>query len=184
MVLTPKAGYSVPRIRRVNIAYHLSTLTWYICLLLFLMDDRGWCILHIIYRTCCWCDDVIKWKHVPRYWPFVRGIHRSPVNSPHKGRWRGALMLSLICIWINDCVNNRGAGDLRRHRGHYDVTAMNLVLMGYCDVQSAMERGWIIRHLNGYILETVTTFKHLFLIMFGSLRVWSVLAEQINIQTL
>ena len=31
-------------------------------------------------------DDVIKWKHFPRYWPFVRGIHRSPVNSPHKGR--------------------------------------------------------------------------------------------------
>ena len=22
-------------------------------------------------------DDVIKWKHFPRYWPFVRGIHRS-----------------------------------------------------------------------------------------------------------
>ena len=29
-------------------------------------------------------DDVIKWKHFPRYWPFVRGIHRSLVNSPHK----------------------------------------------------------------------------------------------------
>ena len=38
-------------------------------------------------------DDVIKWKHFPRYWPFVRGIHRSPVNSSHKGQWRGALML-------------------------------------------------------------------------------------------
>ena len=42
-------------------------------------------------------DDVIKWKHFPRYWPFVWGIHRSPVNCPHKGQWRGALMLSLIC---------------------------------------------------------------------------------------
>ena len=31
-------------------------------------------------------DDVIKWKHFPRYWPFVRGIHRSPVNSAHKGQ--------------------------------------------------------------------------------------------------
>ena len=29
-------------------------------------------------------DDVIKWKHFPRYWPLVRGIHRPPVNSPHK----------------------------------------------------------------------------------------------------
>ena len=44
-------------------------------------------------------DDVIKWKHFPRYWHFVLGIHRSPVNSPHKGQWRGALMFSLICAW-------------------------------------------------------------------------------------
>ena len=43
-------------------------------------------------------DDVIKWKHFPRYWPFVRGIHRSPVNSPHKGQWRGALMFSLMSV--------------------------------------------------------------------------------------
>ena len=45
-------------------------------------------------------DDVIKWKHFPRYWPFVRGIHRSPVNSLHKGQWRGTLMFSLICAWL------------------------------------------------------------------------------------
>ena len=33
---------------------------------------------------------MIKWKHFPRYWPFVREIHRSPVNSSHKGQWCGA----------------------------------------------------------------------------------------------
>ena len=69
-------------------------------------------------------DDVIRWKHFPRYWPFVRGIHRSPVNSPHNGQCRGALMLPVICAWINGWVNNREAGDLRRHRGHYDFTVM------------------------------------------------------------
>ena len=69
-------------------------------------------------------DDVIKWKHFPRYWPFVRGIHRSPVNSPHKGQWRGALFFSLMCVWINGWVNNGEAGDLRRYRIHYDVTVM------------------------------------------------------------
>ena len=52
------------------------------------------------------------------------GIHRSPVNSPHKGQWRGALIFSLICVWINGWVNNREAGDLRRYRAHYDVTVM------------------------------------------------------------
>ena len=47
-------------------------------------------------------DDVIKWKHFPRCWPFVRGIH------------------------INGWANNREAGDLRRHRTHYDVIVMPL----------------------------------------------------------
>ena len=68
--------------------------------------------------------DVIKWKHFPCYWPFVRGIHRSPVNSPQKGQWCGALMFSLICAWINGWVNNGEAGDLRRHRAHNDVIVM------------------------------------------------------------
>ena len=42
-------------------------------------------------------NDVIRWKHFPRYWPFVRGIHRQSANAPHKGQWRGALMFYLIC---------------------------------------------------------------------------------------
>ena len=50
-------------------------------------------------------DDAIKWKHFPRYWPFMRGIHPSAVNSPHKGQWHEALMFSLICAWINGWVN-------------------------------------------------------------------------------
>ena len=69
-------------------------------------------------------DDVTKWKYFAHHWPFVRGIHRSPVNSPHKGQWRGALMFSLICSWIDGWVNNGEAGDLRRHRVHYDVIVM------------------------------------------------------------
>ena len=77
-----------------------------------------------IYRSQSPHDDVIKWKHFPRYWPFLRGIHRSPVNSPHKGQWRRALMFSLICAWINGWVNNREAGDLRHYRAHYDVSVM------------------------------------------------------------
>ena len=52
------------------------------------------------------------------------GILWPPVNSPYKGKWRGALMFSLICAWINGWVNTREAGDLRCHRTHYDVTVM------------------------------------------------------------
>ena len=77
-------------------------------------------------------DDVIKWKNFPRYWPFVRGIHRSPVDSAHKGKWCGALMFSLICAWTNGWSNNRDAGgDFRRHRAHYDVTVMIPYIRGY-----------------------------------------------------
>ena len=65
-------------------------------------------------KQSIWHDDVIKWKH----------FHRSPVNYPHKGQWRGALMFSLICAWINGWVNNGDAGDLRRHGSHYDVIIM------------------------------------------------------------
>ena len=47
-----------------------------------------------------------------------------PVNSPHNDQWRKALTFSLICAWINGWVNNREAGDLRRHRAHSDVIVM------------------------------------------------------------
>ena len=62
-------------------------------------------------------DEVIKWKHFPCYWPFVRGIH-------HKGQWCGALMFSLTYAWINGWVNHGEAGDLRCHHTHCDVTVM------------------------------------------------------------
>ena len=81
-----------------------------------LIEGQWWgALIHI---------DVMTWKHFPRYSAFVRGIHRSPVNSPHKGQWRGALMFCLICVWINDWVHNHEAGDLRRHRAHHDVIVM------------------------------------------------------------
>ena len=68
------------------------------------------------------------WRHQMenflRYWPFVRGIHWWPVDSPLKGQWRGALMFSLICAWTNGWANNRDAGELRRDRFYHDVTVM------------------------------------------------------------
>ena len=78
-------------------------------------------------RSCIICSKFhnnIKWKHFPCNWPFVRGIHRSPANSSHKGQWRGALMFSLNYASISDWINNREAGDLRRHGTHYEVNTM------------------------------------------------------------
>ena len=70
-----KADYEPIRVNFVAGAW----LGWMLC-------TKTFYIFNIVH------DDVIKWKHFPRYWPFVRGSHRSPVNSPHKGQWRGAVM--------------------------------------------------------------------------------------------
>ena len=88
-----------------------------------------------LHLTQCWptsmipkasYDDVTKWNHFPCHWPFVREIHRATVYSLHKSQWCGALMFSLICAWINGWANTGDAGDLRRHRVHYDATVMHL----------------------------------------------------------
>ena len=65
----------------------------------------------------CPDDRHLPWRHqmetFPRYWPFVRGIHRPPVDFPHKGQWAGALVFSLICARTNGWANNRDVGDMR-----------------------------------------------------------------------
>ena len=60
-----------------------------------------------ICELCVISHDGVKWIHFRRYWSFVKGIHRSPVNSPHTGQRRGALVFSLICAWINGGANHR-----------------------------------------------------------------------------
>ena len=39
-------------------------------------------------------------------------------------------MFSLICVWMNDWVNNREAGDLKRYQAHCDVTVMLIHFQG------------------------------------------------------
>ena len=59
-----------------------------------------------------------QWKHFPRYWPFVRefpGPGEVPAQRP---------VTRSFDVFFYDWVNNREAGDLRRHRGHYDVNVM------------------------------------------------------------
>ena len=74
------------------------------------------------------CSSVSWWRHqlqtFSALFVLVQSIHRSPVNSPHKGQWPGAFMFSLIYTWTSGWVNNQDAGDLRRHRAHCDVTIM------------------------------------------------------------
>ena len=78
----------------------------------------------LFWNSSWWYDHFDKREHFPRYWPFVRWIRRLPVDFPHKGRWRGAGMFSLMCAWTNGWANNLDAGDFRRHRVHHDVNVM------------------------------------------------------------
>ena len=70
------------------------------------------------------------------------GEFTGPVNSPHKGQWRGALMFSLICTRIKGWINNVKAGDLRRYRTHYDAIVMQATYLlcdnSYCCVTSVL----------------------------------------------
>ena len=91
---------------------------------------------------------IMWWRHQMETFSallaFVRRIDRSPVNSPHKGQWRGKcfrLMTSswhmhkTICARINAWVNNRKAGDFTRHRAHYYVIFIcNLTAVVNCNV--------------------------------------------------
>ena len=66
------------------------------------------------------------------------GISPATGYSPHKGQWRGALMFSMFCAWVNGWINNREAGDLRRHRAHYDVIVMKPIY------------SWLVRRMKFY----------------------------------
>ena len=89
-------------------------------------------------------DDVIEWKHFPR----------SPVNSPHKGQWRGALMFSFIYVGTNGWVNNSKAGDLKRYRAHYDVIVMkwNDGIPNQCD-SNGLKKSICVWHGNNNCLN-------------------------------
>ena len=101
--------------QQISITFKRLCTTWLYCNLL-----RYW----FCYTEWSTHDDVIKWKHFPRDWPFVWGIHRSRWIPHTKASDAELFMFTLICVWINGWVNNREAGDLRRYRGHYDVIVM------------------------------------------------------------
>ena len=75
---------------------------------------------------------VLWWRHQMETFSALLAICAG--NSPVTGEFTAqrpvtrALMLSLIWAWINGWVNNREAGDLRRHRAHYDVIIMCISL--------------------------------------------------------
>ena len=99
------------------------------------------------------------WRHQMETFSALLAIcaGNSPVNSPHKGQWRGALMFSFICVLINSRVNNREAGDLRCYRSHYGVIVMNFVsiMANHIEINSLWPSDTIWRHKSGSTLAQV-----------------------------
>ena len=98
------------------------------------------------------------------------------MNSPHRGQWRGALMFPLICVWINGWVNNRQAGDLRRHRAHYDVILMELKLFW------AVYWGGVHRYIFNVYRVWVSSFFQIF-VMFRYKHVCFVLVKLVSLSS-
>ena len=131
-----------------------------IYLLYDILSGYLWFILYeYLKRVHLWHDDVIKWKLFPRCWPLVRGIHRSPVNSPHKGQWRGALMYPFICAWINGWVNNHGADEMRRHRAHYDVIVMVIGYEMFLPWHARSDTAWRYMIWHAHTLMAIKHFR-------------------------
>ena len=108
-------------------------------------------------RVAVWShDDVIKWKHLPRYWPFVwefTGPGEFPAQRPVTRSFDGFF----TCAWITDWVNYREAGDLRRYRAHYDVTVMRAVSRRQSGAHKILVTGW---HVCKHVYEIHKKHSH------------------------
>ena len=102
-----------------------------------------------------WRHDVVTWKHVPHYWPFVRGIHRSSVDSLTKRQLCIVFIFPLLLSWTIIKTASRVAGDLRRHDAY--VTSLYVCTAGGMAVGGRLWRldGLVPGHrwLQGHLLQ-------------------------------
>ena len=82
-----------------NFGGGLGSFGWFFFNFMFMIWDSRHEDLQLFWRS---------FKHC--YWPFVRGIHWSLVDSLHKDQWRWALIFSLMCTWTNCWTNSWKAG--------------------------------------------------------------------------
>ena len=131
--------------------------------------------------------EIVNWKYskdnnatmtssngnIVRYWPFVRGIHRSPVDDPHKGQWRGALMYSVICAWWKR-LNKRDTGDWRHHRVHYDVTVIQWPYVQHIETRTKwpLLMSYFIHWIFRYPMSNILLTSHLFLLLKSFYNSW------------
>ena len=86
-----------------------------------------------------WLIHEKRWRHqIETFSAYLALCEDNPVVTavlPHKGHWRETLIFPRICAWANGWINNRDAGELKRHRAHYDVTVLVQQIMALTKVE-------------------------------------------------
>ena len=75
--------------------------------------------------------DVIKWKHFPHYWPFVRGIHQSLVDSSSQRP-----VTRSFDVFFDLCLN-KWLGNRKQSRSRWFETPSQS-LRCHCNVQTVV----------------------------------------------
>ena len=117
--------------------------------------------MHTALLCLCFVMVISWWRHQMQIFSVLLVVcaGNSPVtvNSPHKGQWHGASMFSLICHWTDGWVNNRGAGDLRRHSAHYGVSWTMVYFYPYIYLCCFTGTGAIVEGLGIFRPKIMTT---------------------------
>ena len=125
---------------------------------------------------------IASWRHqmeaFPRYWPFVLGIHRSPMNSPHK-RPVTLTLMSLWCVCLHKLLNKQSNDrwfETTWRRNTCDVTVICVMGIHWSPVNSpctgpvilsfmtALKLAWIMcrtymysRHYGGVLMGAIAS---------------------------
>ena len=93
------------------------------CIGHFLLKMRHLRHLKYNYWTICGClYTAAWWRHQMETFSALLALR--DWNPPATGGFSHKVDVFFICTWTNGWSNNRDAGDLGRHRAHYDVTLM------------------------------------------------------------
>ena len=103
---------------------------------------------------------VSRWRHQMEIFSALLTLCAG--NSPVKGNDAGLWCFLWSAPWINGWVNNREAGDLRRHRAHYDVIVMMNLIAILRQGQSKMLIIWLHRQPGARVqVERLDSTLHL-----------------------
>ena len=139
---------------------------------------------YIIMPTCATHDDVIKWKHFPRYWPSVRGIHRSrwiPSQRPvtrsfdvfFDQRMYKRLSKQLWCWWFET-----PSWSLWRHRNEYRAQHVKLTFPQHrkfhfdeflsLDAPKILKWQLLVQLVQNFVKKDIMTFQSILWVLFSA----------------